>query len=128
MPQKTADDKHCGRNLALGVAQTGIDALGVIPGEGSLKAAFNVGAEALGKAQLGAGLASFVISKANHDSPGKLLGGAGIALVAGDLSQASSLKNWAEAIPVAGQAVAAAATVYDVVNTIHEAVGCYVGE
>ena len=125
MPQNTQPSYHCAVNLALGVAQTGLDALGVIPGEGSLKAAFNIGAAALGRTQLGAGLVSFVISKINHDTPGKAFGGAGIALVAGDLSQAGSLKNYAEAIPVAGQAVAAVATVYDTINTIHEAVGCY---
>ena len=81
-----------------------LDALGVIPGEGNV----------LGAVQLGAGIVSGGISAANNDLPGVGLAGAGNALTMAGAAGARLVVNGVKVIPIAGNIVSGISVLYDV--------------
>ena len=122
-PNNPTPSKDCGEIPAKGVLQTGLDALGIIPGEGTVAAAFYGGKEAFQAVQFGVGLDSTGISAAGGDGIGTSLGATGTGI--GLLGKYSGLiKGGAELIPVAGQWIAGAATVWDIGSTVYEYGGC----
>jgi len=120
-PNKPPPSKNCGGILAKGAVQTGLDALGVIPGEGLV--AGTIGKAALVGTQTMAGFGSAAISIASNDQAGIGFSAVGMPVSLTGVAL-DGMKGAAELIPVAGQWVAGAATLWDIGSTIHEYGGC----
>ncbi len=99
-----------GKN-GLGLAS---DVAGLIPGEGVVK----------GTAEVGLGVAAIVDAVVNGDTPGTVMGTAGVALSV--LKPYAKRAGWAYAtdIPVAGKFLAAAGLLYDLGRTAGETYNC----
>lgn len=107
------------RILAKGALQTGLDALTIIPGEGDIAAAFYGGKEAFQSVQFAAGLGSTGISIGSSDRTGIGIGATRIGVELLE-KNATLVKGAAEAIPLVGQFVGGAATLWDIGSTLHE--------
>lgn len=112
--------KSCGGIVATGVVQTGLDALGAIPGEAVVSLTAK---EALAGGQVLAAFGSTAISVASGSKTGISLGATAttfsVASVATD-----GMKGAAELIPGIGQGVAVVSSIYDVAATVHNYGGC----
>jgi len=119
-----ANSKDCGGIIVKGAIQSSLDALSIIPGEGTIATGFYGGKEAFQALQFGAGLVSTGISIEGKDGIGVGLGvtGVGWALLsaknpAAVERYASLIKGGAEAIPYVGSVVGVGATVWDIIST-----------
>lgn len=112
--------KSCGRILAKGAVQTGLDALGAIPGEALVSLTAK---ETLAGGQVLAGFGSTAISVVSGDKIGSSAGATGTTLSV--LSVATDgIKGAAELIPTVGQAVAIGSSLWDIGSTVYEYGGC----
>ena len=84
--------------------QVGLDALGLIPGEGTI----------VKSVQIAGAIGAGAVSAFNQDGAGAGLSGTGLILSIANAEGASIGKNLAEAIPIAGMVVSGGAVVYDV--------------
>ena len=112
--------QNCGAIIATGVVQTGLDALGAIPGEA---VASLTAKEALAGSQVLAGFGSTAISVAGGSKIGMGAGATGITLGVASVAT-DGIKGAAELIPVVGQYVAVGSSLFDVAATVRNYGGC----
>ncbi len=117
---KRPDQKSCGGIIATGVIQTGLDALGGVPGEAFVSLTAK---GALAGSQVLAGYASTTIFIVGGSKTGIALGATGSTLTLAALAT-DGVKGAAELIPGIGQAVAVVSSVFDVAATVRNYGGC----
>jgi RHS repeat-associated protein len=129
-PRKGLKVTNCRTKVISSLAlHVGLDALGAIPGEGAVAAAFYGGKTAFQAAQFGTGLATTVFGLADTSNAGAAATGLGTAGIA--LSIASKygdlFKGATSFIPIAGQVVAGLSVVLDGYNAFQDYKACVGG-
>ncbi len=123
-PQKSSNKSCAGKAMGEFALHGGLDALGLIPGEGAAAAAFYGGKVAFQAVQFGAALVSTAASV--DDSVGAGLGATGIGV--SFVGRSTGLaKGVAEMVPLLAQGVAAAAVIWDAYNAYKDYKDCAKG-